>query len=113
MRNAEMTDAKPGGRVLIRELPHAKEARTVDSIRARLPELQQTNPAAIDLEIAQERSPTSRATRAAVEQPLGMSLAEGILVEVLFQRDVRGTVIPARSLRVTLLGEVLYRRLWR
>ncbi len=53
VRNAGMTNAKPAILLMIRKLPEANIIQTVDSIRARLPELQQTIPAAIDLQIAQ------------------------------------------------------------
>ncbi|HBY2490210.1 TPA: hypothetical protein MIS55_19615 [Klebsiella pneumoniae] len=52
VRNAGMTNAKPAILLMIRKLPEANIIQTVDSIRARLPELQQTIPAAIDLQIS-------------------------------------------------------------
>lgn len=52
VRNAGMTNAKPTILLMIRKLPEANIIQTVDSIRARLPELQSTIPAAIDLQIA-------------------------------------------------------------
>lgn len=52
VRNAGMTNAKPAILLMIRKLPEANIIQTVDSIRARLPELQKTIPAAIDLQIA-------------------------------------------------------------
>jgi multidrug efflux pump len=55
IRNAGMTNAKPAILLMIRKLPEANIIQTVDSIRARLPELQKTIPAAIDLQIAQDR----------------------------------------------------------
>lgn len=57
VRNAGMTNAKPAILLMIRKLPEANIIQTVDSIRAKLPELQETIPAAIDLQIAQDRSP--------------------------------------------------------
>lgn len=65
---------------MIRKLPEANIIQTVDSIRARLPELQSTIPAAIDLQIAQDRSPTIRASLEEVEQTLIISVALVILV---------------------------------
>lgn len=59
VRNAGMTNAKPAILLMIRKLPEANIIQTVNSIRARLPELQETIPAAIDLQIAQDRSPPS------------------------------------------------------
>mgnify|MGYP000031306468 CR=1 FL=1 len=51
VRNAGMTNAKPAILLMIRKLPEANIIQTVDSIRARLPELQSTIPAAIDLQL--------------------------------------------------------------
>ena len=62
VRNAGMTNAKPAILLMIRKLPEANIIETVDSIRARLPELQRTIPASVDLQIAQDRSPTIRAS---------------------------------------------------
>lgn len=70
VRNAGMTNAKPAILLMIRKLPEANIIQTVDSIRAKLPELQETIPAAIDLQIAQDRSPTIRASLEEVEQTL-------------------------------------------
>jgi multidrug efflux pump len=86
VRNAGMTNAKPAILLMIRKLPEANIIQTVDSIRARLPELQQTIPAAIDLQIAQDRSPTIRASLE-VEQTLVISVALVILVVFLFLRS--------------------------
>ncbi|XPE59744.1 efflux RND transporter permease subunit [Shigella flexneri] len=82
------------------ELPEAKMIDTVDRIRAELPELQQTIPAAIDLQIAQDRSPTIRASLEEVEQTLVISVALVILVVFLFLRSGRASVIPAVAVPV-------------
>ena len=104
IRNAGMTNAKPAILLMIRKLPEANIIQTVDSIRARLPELQKTIPAAIDLQIAQDRSPTIRASLAEVEQSLVISVALVILVVFLFLRSGRATLIPAVAVPVSLIG---------
>ena len=104
MRNAGMTNAKPAILLMIRKLPEANIIQTVDSIRAKLPELQETIPAAIDLQIAQDRSPTIRASLEEVEQTLIISVALVILVVFLFLRSGRATIIPAVSVPVSLIG---------
>ena len=104
VRNAGMTNAKPAILLMIRKLPEANIIQTVDSIRARLPELQQTIPAAIDLQIAQDRSPTIRASLEEVEQTLVISVALVILVVFLFLRSGRATLIPAVAVPVSLIG---------
>ena len=95
VRNAGMTNAKPAILLMIRKLPEANIIETVDSIRARLPELQRTIPASVDLQIAQDRSPTIRASLEEVEQTLVISVALVILVVFLFLRSGRATLIPA------------------
>jgi len=104
VRNAGMTNAKPAILLMIRKLPEANIIETVNSIRARLPELQQTIPAAIDLQIAQDRSPTIRASLEEVEQTLVISVALVILVVFLFLRSGRATFIPAIAVPVSLIG---------
>ncbi|MDY1747750.1 efflux RND transporter permease subunit [Klebsiella pneumoniae] len=69
-----------------------------------MPELQQTIPAAIDLQIAQDRSPTIRASLEEVEQTLVISVALVILVVFLFLRSGRATLIPAVAVPVSLIG---------
>ncbi len=103
VRNAGMTNAKPAILLMIRKLPEANIIQTVDSIRARLPELQQTIPAAIDLQIAQDRSPTIRASLEEVEQTLVISVALVILVVFLFLRSGRATLL-AVAVPVSLIG---------
>ncbi|MEK0248809.1 multidrug efflux RND transporter permease subunit MdtC [Raoultella sp. BAC10a-01-01] len=106
VRNAGMTNAKPAILLMIRKLPEANIIQTVDSIRARLPELQKTIPAAIDLQIAQDRTPTIRASLEEVEQTLVISVALVILVVFLFLRSGRATLIPAVAVAVpvSLIG---------
>ncbi|HBS1171604.1 TPA: multidrug transporter subunit MdtC [Klebsiella pneumoniae] len=77
VRNAGMTNAKPAILLMIRKLPEANIIQTVDSIRARLPELQQT---------------------------LVISVALVILVVFLFLRSGRATLIPAVAVPVSLIG---------
>ena len=104
VRNAGMTNAKPAILLMIRKLPEANIIQTVNSIRERLPELQETIPAAIDLQIAQDRSPTIRASLEEVEQTLIISVALVILVVFLFLRSGRATLIPAVAVPVSLIG---------
>ena len=104
VRNAGMTNAKPAILLMIRKLPEANIIETVDRIRAKVPELRATIPAAIDLQIAQDRSPTIRASLAEVEQTLAISIGLVILVVFLFLRSGRATFIPAVAVPVSLIG---------
>ncbi len=104
VRNAGMTNAKPAILLMIRKLPEANIIQTVDAIRTQLPELKETIPAAIDMQIAQDRSPTIRASLEEVEQTLVISVGLVILVVFLFLRSGRATIIPAVAVPVSLIG---------
>ena len=89
VRNAGMTNAKPAILLMIRKLPEANIIQTVDSIRAKLPELQETIPAAIDLQIAQDRSHHSRLagrSRANADYLGGAGDSGGVFIPALGSR---------------------------
>lgn len=104
VRNAGMTNGKPAVLLVIRKSPEANVIDTVDRIRAELPELHDVIPAAIDLQVAQDRSPTIRASLQEVEQSLIIAVALVILVVFFFLRDGRATLIPAAAVPVSLIG---------
>ena len=104
VRNAGMTNGKPAVLLVVRKSPGANIIDTVDRIRAEMPELHEVIPAAIDLQIAQDRSPTIRASLHEVEQSLVIAVALVILVVFFFLRDGRATLIPAAAVPVSLIG---------
>ncbi len=103
-RNAGMTNGKPAVLLVVRKLPDANIIETVDRIRSEMPLLHEVIPAAIDLQIAQDRSPTIRASLQEVEQSLMIAVALVILVVFVFLRDGRATLIPAAAVPVSLIG---------
>nr|WP_232098670.1 multidrug efflux RND transporter permease subunit MdtC [Serratia ureilytica] len=104
VRNAGMTDAKPAIVLAISRAPDANIIETVDRIRAELPALQENIPASIQLNVAQDRSPTIRASLAEVEQSLAIAIGLVILVVFIFLRSGRATLIPAVAVPVSLIG---------
>ncbi|CAI1078400.1 Multidrug transporter MdtC [Serratia marcescens] len=104
VRNAGMTDAKPAIILAISRAPDANIIETVDRIRAELPALQENIPASIQLNVAQDRSPTIRASLAEVEQSLVIAIGLVILVVFIFLRSGRATLIPAVAVPVSLIG---------
>ncbi|WP_277977240.1 multidrug efflux RND transporter permease subunit MdtC [Pantoea endophytica] len=104
VRNAGMTNGKAAVLLVVRKSPEANIIDTVDRIRGELPELHDVIPAAIDLQIAQDRSPTIRASLHEVEQSLIIAVALVILVVFAFLRDWRATLIPAAAVPVSLIG---------
>ncbi|MFV9686907.1 multidrug transporter subunit MdtC [Pantoea graminicola] len=104
VRNAGMSRGKPAVLLLIRKTPDANVIDTVDRIRAEMPRLHEVIPAAIDLQIAQDRSPTIRASLHEVEQSLIIAVLLVIMVVFLFLRSGRATLIPAVAVPVSLIG---------
>ncbi|WP_182058593.1 multidrug efflux RND transporter permease subunit MdtC [Pantoea sp. ME81] len=104
VRNAGMTNGKPAVLLVVRKSPDANIIETVDRIRSEMPLLHEVIPAAIDLQIAQDRSPTIRASLQEVEQSLMIAVALVILVVFVFLRDGRATLIPAAAVPVSLIG---------
>lgn len=104
VRNAGMSRGKPAVLLLIRKTPDANVIDTVDRIRAEMPRLHEVIPAAINLEIAQDRSPTIRASLHEVEQSLVIAVVLVIMVVFLFLRSGRATLIPAVAVPVSLIG---------
>ncbi|HDL8053754.1 multidrug efflux RND transporter permease subunit MdtC [Yersinia enterocolitica] len=104
VRNAGMSDGKPAVLLVISLEPGANIIATVDRIRAELPALRASIPASIELNIAQDRSPTIRASLDEVERSLVIAVALVILVVFLFLRSGRATLIPAVAVPVSLIG---------
>ncbi|HDL8433570.1 multidrug transporter subunit MdtC [Yersinia enterocolitica] len=104
VRNAGMSDGKPAILLVISREPGANIIATVDRIRAELPALRASIPASIELNIAQDRSPTIRASLDEVERSLVIAVALVILVVFLFLRSGRATLIPAVAVPVSLIG---------
>ncbi|ALV91721.1 MULTISPECIES: multidrug efflux RND transporter permease subunit MdtC [Pantoea] len=104
VRNAGMTNGKPAILLIVRKSPDANIIETVDRIRSEMPLLHEVIPTAIDLQIAQDRSPTIRASLQEVEQSLIIAVALVILVVFVFLRDWRATLIPAAAVPVSLIG---------
>ncbi|KID05944.1 multidrug transporter [Hafnia alvei] len=104
VRNAGMTDAKPAILIMIRRSADANIIETVDRIRAEIPEFKALIPASIDLQVAQDRSPTIRASLDEVESSLSIAVGLVIMVVFLFLRSGRATLIPAVAVPVSLIG---------
>ena len=102
--NAGLFDGKPAVMVVVHRQPGANIIETVDRIRAMLPGLRASIPAAIDLDVAYDRTRTVRASLREVEQTLVFSVALVIAVVFLFLRDGRATLVPIVAVPVSLVG---------
>ena len=108
-RNAGQTSladgsVRPAILLVIRRSADANIIATIDRIRAELPALRESIPASIDMQVAQDRSPTIRASLEEVETSLTIAVGLVILVVFLFLRSGRATLIPAVAVPVSLIG---------
>ncbi|MFY9841694.1 MAG: multidrug efflux RND transporter permease subunit [Terriglobales bacterium] len=104
IRAAGFVNGRTGVLIIIFRQPGANIIDTVDRIRAAIPALKASIPAAIDTEIVLDRTLTIRASVRDVERTLIISISLVILVVFLFLRNVRATLIPSVAVPVSLIG---------
>jgi hydrophobe/amphiphile efflux-1 (HAE1) family protein len=94
----------------IQRQPGANVIETVDRVKAMLPVLQASIPAAIKINIISDRTETIRASVADVQFTLMLTVALVVMVIFLFLRNFWATVIPAVTVPLSLVGTfaVLY-----
>ncbi len=104
LRNAGIADGKPAVLVIVSRQPGANIIETVDLVRAMLPTLRAAIPAAINLNIVMDRTPTIRSSLHDMELTLSISVLLVVLVVFLFLRDARTTLIPAVAVPISLIA---------
>ena len=88
----------------IQRQPGANVISVVEGIKALLPQLQATLPAAIDLAVLTDRTVTVRASVRDVEYELTLAVILVVLVIFVFLRNARATMIPSLSVPLSLVG---------
>ncbi len=104
VRNAGMANAEPAVLLIINRQPGANILDTVDRVRNLLPVLRAQLPAALEVNVANDRTPTIRASLLSVEETLMISIGLVIMVVFLFLRNGRATLIPSTAVPLSLLG---------
>jgi multidrug efflux pump len=104
IRATGYVNGKPAVLVIVYRTPGANIIDTVDRIRAALPSLKASIPAAIDLTIVLDRTTTIRASVRDVERTLAISIVLVILVVFVFLRNLRATFIPSVAVPVSLIA---------
>ena len=84
--------------------PGANVIETVDQVRAALPHLQATIPAAIDVTVLSDRTQTIRASVSGVEVTLVITIVLVVAVIFLFLRNLWATIIPGIAVPLSLAG---------
>jgi multidrug efflux pump len=104
IRAAGFVNGQPSVLIIIFRQPGANIIDTVDRIRAAIPSLKASIPAAIDVKVVLDRTTTIRASVSDVERTLLVSISLVILVVFLFLRNLRATFIPSVAVPVSLIG---------
>ena len=94
----------------IQRQPGANVIETVDRIKAMLPVLEASIPAAMKVSIISDRTETIRASVADVQFTLLLTVALVVMVIFIFLRNLWATIIPAVTVPLSLIGTfaVLY-----
>jgi multidrug efflux pump len=104
LQNAGYYNGKRAVLVIIHPSPDANIIKTVDAIKALLPELRSALPPAVDIGIAMDRSQSIRAALSDTETTLFIAVLLVVGVVFVFLRSPRATLIPGLAVPVSILG---------
>jgi HAE1 family hydrophobic/amphiphilic exporter-1 len=88
----------------VQRQPGANVIETVQRIKAMMPTLQASIPAAIEINVISDRTQTIRASVADVEFTLLLTIALVVMVIFMFLRSFWATIIPAVTVPLSLIG---------
>ena len=101
---AAWADGKPAVLLEVRRQPGANIVKTVENIRAILPDLQAVLPADVKLEVFSDRTVTIRASVHDVQFTLLLTICLVVAVIFVFLRRLWATIIPSVAVPLSLLG---------
>ncbi|MDR3448662.1 MAG: efflux RND transporter permease subunit, partial [Alphaproteobacteria bacterium] len=104
LRNQGLFNGQPAIMLIITKQPGSNIIGTIDRIKAALPALKESIPAAVEMTVAMDRSNTIRASLRDVERAMSISIILVILVVFLFLRNPRAAIIPSIAVPVSLIG---------
>jgi HAE1 family hydrophobic/amphiphilic exporter-1 len=95
---------KPGVILGVQKQPGTNTVEVVDAVKALLPKLRERLPAAVSMDIHNDRSMTIRESINDVQFTLVLALVLVVLVIFVFLRNVRATIIPSIAIPMSLIG---------
>src|SRR6476620_10347995 len=104
IRAAGYLSGKAAIPLVIFRQPGANIIQTVDRVKAALPSLKSSMPAAINMQVVLDRTQTIRASVFEVERTLVIAILLVVLVVFLFLRNGRATLIPAVVVPTSLIA---------
>ena len=103
-QNMGLANGEQAVLLIIFRQPGANIITAVEGVKAALPQLEASIPAAIDVRIMSDRTTTIRASLQEVENTLLLAVLLVVGVVWLFLRDWRATLIPALAVPLSLVG---------
>jgi multidrug efflux pump len=104
LRNSGLFNGEPTVVLIVFRQPGANIIKTVDGIRAVLPQLQASLPGAVDISVAIDRTPTVRASLNDTQRTLIIAIILVIAVVYVFLGSARATLIPAVAVPISIIG---------
>jgi multidrug efflux pump len=104
VRLGAWANMKPAIILNVQRQPGANVIATVDAIKARLPELQESLPASLRLDVLSDRTAGIRASVEHVQIELVLAVVLVVLVIFAFLHSVRATVIASLAVPISLIG---------
>jgi multidrug efflux pump len=104
VRLAAWMNQTPAVILNIQRQPGANVIEVVDRIKALLPGLRESLPAAVDINVLTDRTTTIRASVHDVQFELFLAVALVVAVIFVFLRSVPATIIPSLSVPLSLVG---------
>jgi multidrug efflux pump len=101
--NTGFFNAKKAILLIVRQQADANIIETVDAIRAQLPGLEAMMPADVAMTVAQDRTPSIRASLHEAELTLVIAVILVVLVVLVFLGDIRAALIPSIAVPVSLI----------
>ena len=104
VRTDGVSQGQPAVLLVLNLQPGGNVIETVDRVRSILPMLEAGLPAAVQMAVVLDRSPTVRASLLEIQKSLVLSMALVILVVALFLKRWQTALIPAVALPLSLAG---------
>ena len=101
---AAWANGKPAVLLDIRRQPGANIVKTVDQIKAMLPEMRSLLPVGVNLDVFSDRTVTIRASVEDVEFTLLLTICLVVAVIFVFLRRLWATIIPSVAVPLSILG---------
>ena len=104
LRQAAWMNEEPAVILNIQRQPGANIIDVVDNVKALLPQLKDSLPAAVSVTILTDRTVTIRASVEDVQRELLTTVALVVLVIFVFLRNIPATIIPSVAVPLSLIG---------